>query len=358
MVYYLLFALLASFSIVGIAKLSKSLYFFIFCFTVLALTLLVGLRGAIDPDYPNYQNIFSWAGGAYSSDLNIEIGYFYLNKLLYILGAPFQAVIFVMALLSVIPKVVFFQKYSPNYLFSVLVYYSTIFFLLDFIAIRQAVTLSIFMCCLPYILERRFFPYFLWILLAAQIHISAYILIPGYFFFGRRYNKTLLYLIVGICTAINLLKYQVPLVQTLLGFLPIPEVTAAKVNVYSGQSEFAFVSAKQLLLAFAFIYIRDKSSFGKPMLNLTVNLFVLGVLFATLFNGLPELSYRFKWYFFWAESLLIVYLIHYLFSNKFYPICVCYLFLFLIYLYSMNNFISEVASRGDYFFPYKTFLQF
>lgn len=321
--------------------------------------LLVALRGDIDPDYSNYKEIFDYSklflqqGGT-----EVEIGYLFLNSLVKTIGLGFQVIIFIMALLSVVPKAVFFYRYSPNYLFTLLIYFSSIYFLFDFIAIRQAVTLSIFMWSLVYIVNRRFIPFALCILFGSFIHVSILLLIPGYFIFHRKIPVKVLLAIVAICGIVNVLQIRVGLLDFLLERFVLPDGAAGKVAIYGLEQEFAFVSIKQIILAILFIYLNHKKGESNQFVNMLTNIFVAGIFTSTILNGIPQLSYRVKWYFFWPEAILILNFVNYLSFKKLSVKFLLFALLTLFYANTLNDLLKEISSRGDYIYPYKTFLEF
>ena len=152
-------------------------------FYICLLFILVsfsGLRGNIEPDYLNYLDIFKNAGMGINVD--VEPVFYYFNKVLNYFGMSFQWVVFLLALFSITLKLNFFFKNSPNFAFSILIYYCSMFFLYDFIAIRQALSMAIFMISIPFIIDRKFFHYVALIAIASMIHLSALVLIPLYFF--------------------------------------------------------------------------------------------------------------------------------------------------------------------------------
>lgn len=358
LLYILLLIFLFAVSFFTKARLPKDLNFILFVVINLLLIVFVGLRGNIDPDYSNYLDVFKTSGGIYHASNGIEVGYYLLNHYLLLWKMPFQTVILIMAIFSIYFKIDFFYRFSPNYGLSIFVYFCSILFLFDFIAIRQAVTLSIFMVSLPYIYERRFWPYCILLLLASLIHITAILLIPFYFILNRKFNKKTLYAIIIICAIINLLKFTVPLVEVLLKFIYIPGVSADKLNVYLQETDYAPISIKQLILCFLFVFLNFHKEEKSEMFNILINMFVFGVLIGTVFNELPQFAYRMKWYFFWTESILVVNLIDYIARNNLKLTYFLYTVVLLLYGYTMINFLSQQADRDKtYFFPYKFFFQ-
>jgi hypothetical protein len=359
MIYFFIFLFLAFISLLNEVKQPK----FIYVLTALILINFAGLRGDIEGDYNAYLEIFKDSNIFSSADVLVEPGYYYLNRFFYNIGLPFEALIYVMAVLSVYPKILFFKKYSLNFGLSIFIYYCTIYFIFDFIQIRQAVAMSIFMLSLKFAHEKRIWPYFLCILVAIQFHISALIALPVYFLLNLKPPKYILYSILGICSVINIFHITIPLVGSLLNILSLPEFVASKAEFYFSSEEFSMVSLKQLALGFLFIYINKKRNVNNEELcetegefqNIFTNLFLLGIILCSLFNGMSELAYRIKWYFFWTESFLIVYLVRYFTKADLLKSYLVYFLLFVLYGISLFQMLDEFATRGNYIFPYKTF---
>lgn len=358
MIYVGIILILIFFTFSCELKISGLMKFSILIISSFILILLAGLRGPIEGDYLAYEDIFKISSQVYSSDLGIEPLYFFLNKIINLIGLPFQFVIVIVAIISIIPKFIFFYKESLNFGFTVLVYFCTVYFIFDFIQIRQGLTIALFIISLKYIYEKSLIKYILVIILATSIHISSIILLPGYFIFNRRYKKNILYTIIIVCAYINILQITSPFLEFSLNYFPIPNISTDKIIAYSKATNFSPVTIKQLILGFFFVYVRDKNFTNTKYLNLFVNLFIIGILLTTLFNGISELAFRVKWYFFWTESILIVYLVYYFGLRNIFLKYVLYLGLAILYVISLYAMLDEFASRGPYIFPYKTIFEF
>ncbi len=354
MIYFVIIIILFFFTICKEFPECRSINYVLFIISTFILVLFAGFRGNIEPDYMNYASIYKESIVSTPVDTGVEPGYFYFNKVLHYLGFGFQWVIFLMAAISIGIKAYFFKKYSPNFIFSLLLFYCSVYFLYDFIVIRQALALSLFFVAIPYLLERRFIKYFAIILCASTIHISALVLLPFYFFLNKNFNVIILYSVIILCFYLNLTEIKVPLLSYLSNVLPIPDASLDKMYIYSLEEEFASVSNKQIVFALLFVFFKNKLPSNK-MTNLLVNLYFFGILLATLFNEIPQFAFRTKAYFLWTDVILIVLIIQHIAKKYITLKIVLYLIVAIIYSFTMSNFIESVASRGNYIFPYKTF---
>jgi hypothetical protein len=339
-------------------KIPKKKLVLLFCFILTIVLLLTALRGAIEGDYLAYKDIFNSTVNFDNNDLSIEPLYFEFNKIIQKLGLHFQVVIITMAVISVIPKYLFFYRVSPNFGFTAFIYFCTVYFIFDFIQIRQAVTISLFIFALKYLLERSLIPYVLIILTASLIHYSAVILLPGFYLFQLKYNKIFIYILILICSYINVFEITVPFLETILVQFGLPAISSDKILTYGQSTVFSAVSIKQLVLGFLFVFAFDNEKDNSSYHRILINLFVFGILFGTLFNGISEIAFRVKWYFFWTESLLMVYLIEKYFNAYFILKIFIYSITVIFYTYNLYNMLDEFASRGPFIFPYQTFFNF
>lgn len=321
---------------------------------VFFLVLFAGLRGNIDPDYLNYKDIYDNAKA--NINIGIEPAFFYFNKFVAYWGGEFQWVILLMALFSITLKINFFFNNSKNFAFSILIYYCSMFFLYDFIAIRQALAMALFMISIPSLIERKFLPYLCFVALASLVHISALVLLPLFFFIHYSYNKVFLYLMLGLCTVVSVLQTDIKLVSIVLNYFSLPGFASDKLDIYAKEDVYAALSLRQLLLGFIFVFLFSKKD-DKVILVL-LNIYILGIIIGTLLNEIPQLSFRLKAYFLWTESILVVFYIHKIFKNYSLIRIFAYLVLAGLYIYSLYNYLDILSQRHvGFIYPYKTFFE-
>lgn len=356
MIYFVVLILLFLFSILDeIIVLKKENRNVIFFFAFLTIIILAGLRGNVEPDYSHYLNIYNSAQwNNYFKNDSVEIGYYYYNVILKDFGIGFQFVIFSMAFVTVFFKLKILKEYSPNYIISFLLYYCSLFFLYDFIAIRQALAMSIFMLSIPHIINRNLPKFLLYIGIAALFHISVLILIPVYFLLKYKYNNFIVLLVLLACLGLNIANVSFPLIDFLRNYIPLPSFTKAKLDFYSMETEYAFISVRLLIFAFIFLFYKWIVKTDEKF-NLFFNLFFIGVLITTLFNEIPQFSYRIKAYFLWTDVLLWVFIIEKTFKQYIILKIFSYAVLISIYTITLLEFLKSVSERGNYIYPFKFF---
>lgn len=354
MLYFFIAGMMLFFSIILEKFRTIDIKVIIYIVLVFVLVSFAGLRGDVDPDYANYKDIFYSA--RVNSEVDVEPLFLYFNKILSYWGGEFQWVIFIMALFSITLKLNFFFKYSKNFAFSILIYYCSMFFLYDFIAIRQALAMAFFMISIPYLIERKLFHYSLFIIFASLIHLSALVLLPLYFFIHYSYNKILLYAVLFLATLASVFKVDIQLVSLVLNYISLPGFASNKLDVYTQEDVFAALSLRQLLLGFIFVFFFSKKD--DKMIQVFLNIYILGIVVGTLFNEIPQLSFRLKAYFLWTESILVVYYIYRMFKDYNILKVFAYFALAALYTFSLYGYFEVLHQRdSSLIYPYKLFFE-
>lgn len=208
-----------------------------------------------------------------------------------------------LALLSCFVYYRFITKYVPRnyYWLAVFIYvFTPEFLLIQSSAMRQSVALIFFLIAIDYIIEKRFIPFFLLVLLASMFHYSAIFLILVYplVFFNKKIKiLSSLSLVMAYSLLFLFSKSLAPLFQDLL--LGIND----KYSVYQDQgsvnSGLGFVYFTFLLLVVIF---NDKGHFLS--IGLLSKISILSF-FIIPFGLIIEMSGRFSMYL--SPALIIVY---------------------------------------------------
>ncbi len=358
MIYIVIFILFLPFVFLYEFNLDRKSRIFVSCFFLLMLVLLAGLRGPVDGDYENYLDIYEKLTKNYGDYSTIvEPGYAFLNLLTFKVNLGFNFLLLLISLISIFPKIIFFHQKSSNFPLSVIIFFSTSFFIFDFTQIRQACAIGIFMYSLKFILEKNFIAYLLAIIIASSFHVSSLILIPGYFIFNRSIHNNILYFIVIICSFISFYQLKIGFFDYILNNSLILDSFSGKLTVYQQSEIFSFISVKQFIFAILFIYIKKTTNSDSRLLNILVNLYIIGIFLATILNQISEISFRIKWYFFWTESILVLVVIKHFAKNNlklkliFNSVFVVYYFTILIIL------LDNLSNHGQFIYPYKFFFE-
>lgn len=182
--------------------------FLILC--CIELILMAGLRGYnIGADTKVYLRAIDYYGKMSVSELlsaglvypfDFEIGYFLLMKLCCLLRFGKTAFLFVIAIITYIPVFQLIKKYSSNAYISILCYFAFGFFTYSLGLFRQMIAVSIVICGVNYIVERKFIKYLAIIGLAMTFHTTALVGILLYFLYGVKWQRIIAWVIpIELC---------------------------------------------------------------------------------------------------------------------------------------------------------------
>lgn len=141
------------------------------------LVLLLGLRGAtVGVDTHTYLDLF-WAKKGGASISYLELG----NRVIYgVVSAVTNNptwIFLVYAAITVVPVLTVIQKNSKNTFFSVIIYAGFMYYYWAFNAMRQAAAMSVAFWAISKLEEEKNCEFFLFVILAAMLHKSAWIVL-------------------------------------------------------------------------------------------------------------------------------------------------------------------------------------
>ena len=144
------------------------------------LAIYGGIRYEYGSDYEYYLLYFEQIKSAMYKGRTIEIGYYWLNKLL----PNFFFVTGLTSLLISYSYYIVFKNYvTPKYLWLAisLLFLNTMFLIGQYSGIRNAIAINFFMLSIPFIVNRKIYHYFIAMLIASLFHKSAFLMLPIYF---------------------------------------------------------------------------------------------------------------------------------------------------------------------------------
>jgi transmembrane protein EpsG len=298
------------------------------------MVLVSGLRKNIGDTvyYMNsYANLdYSWVNIVGQKDIGFNIFQMILQK---ISNDP-QLLIFVVALITNVLIIMTLYNYSKLFELSLYVYITSGMFLVSMNGIRQFMAAAIAFAATKYIVNGDWKKYILVILIAAQIHQSAFILIPIYFIVRRKAWSwtTMALLVLAIFIVLGFNQFS----SLLFSVLENSQYSNYKDFQEGGTNIFRVaVSGVPVLLAYLG---RDRLREIFPQSDYFVNMSLLAFVFMII-STQNWIFARFMFYFGLYSPLLMSWIVHLFVSRErkliYYSIIVCY---FVYYFY--ENVIS------------------
>lgn len=175
--------------------------------SMLPFILISGLRRDIGYDYDQtYQPYFNsvakdtWRPPA---GLFSELGYYYVNKLVAVLGGGYVWLFLSIAVITIVPFWIGFYKQSKNICMSITMFFCGEMFFLSMDAIRQFIGLAIVFYAFKYVEKQSFLKYSVFVLIGCQFHKSIIIFLPLYFLQYIKMSPVIATVLFGVGSIAN-----------------------------------------------------------------------------------------------------------------------------------------------------------
>ena len=278
------------------SKHSKKIFLFLL---MLPIFIISWRRGNTTVDYGNYEYIFNSSinlpllGGWKS--INIEPGYFILNKVVSLFSTKFTSFLFVYSAIVLGIYYYAIYKFSNFYGLSVMLLIAFGSYYTSFNTMRQFLAATI--CILAIVnIEKGFWKYLLIVSIAASFHFSALIMIPFYFILKLRLNT-----IKGLTVFVMLLGLSFVLIvytPTLVRFL-----TSSIYSNYSDINAFGINTgvplsaiARIVFLIVYYLFFIKMINFDNILENISFNSIFITLIFM-IFSTRVEMFQRFTYFF-------------------------------------------------------------
>ena len=283
---FLLFAIVSlPFSILDYGKKTfsvKLLYKFIFFCCLFYFIIVAGARYCPRSDWINYMGAFEASGriGSIYFPRYFEIGFEFLINVIKTFSNHY--IVFFITYEIIVCFFLYYniKKYFGYSISVCCLYFPIIFLTLDMIQMRTLMAVQIFIFSIQYIKEKKIIQYFLYILCASTIHITAIILFPMYFILNRRYKSSTIIIITIFGILINLFQidFVIPmirLISPMMGEYINNKITA---YVFSGNlfsRSLGLIHLEFIVFFVLFMKYRKNIESGNIYANIFLNLYIL-----------------------------------------------------------------------------------
>jgi hypothetical protein len=245
--------------------------------------------------------------------------------------------------LGVSLKLTAIKKYSTNFYFSLLFYYSYFFFLHEMTQIRAGVAIGILMFTITDIYKRNIYKFIGKVLIASTFHISSLIFLPMYFLNSKKINVKV-YLSVLIITFFIGVTRAVNVFTIIPGFSSMNQKLTAYQTLNSIFDEVNLLNSTNifylLVLTVLLIFHNQLSQVSKyAIINFKIFFFAVTSLF--FFSSVPPLAWRISELF----SVFIIFNVAYLIEliRPKYAISL-FLIIIIFMLFNMNLFKQHIVN--------------
>lgn len=239
-----------------------------------------------------------------------------------------------------------------------MIYFASIGLLGEMTVIRQMIAVAIFILSIESIINRKPLIFFILILCAFIFHYSAIILLPMYYLYHKtkNFNNYLIFIILLILVSILVDNKIVKIMEIVASSLNLGWVFELKMNQYLSEAETAelsigFGTIERLVTLFFIYKYKNKIMELNPKYGkIIIFLAILNILLAITFLDFNSLYLRFRYFFIFANSVLLIYFIV-LVKQK--------LFMFSIMLfYAVFWIYLTVFGNANLYLPYQNYITF
>lgn len=236
-----------------------------------------------------------------------EIGWIFLNEFIISVYNDWSLMLFVVALLTVLPCIYVFRKGTPDALLSIWLYFLFYYYILPFSLIKQGVAISLLLLAVYFFNRGNSRKSLLAYVVACTMHYSAILMLPIVYFSNKMKVKPKTAVIIMASTfAVGLVGFEGPL-RNLIELLPYEKYShyaEYKSDVKFDRLNFyLYLLPKNIACSLIFLYLK------KEGMNLYKNLLFLGMVVGNFFITISLIS-RFVLYTYPFEIILLTHLIY------------------------------------------------
>jgi hypothetical protein len=329
--------------------------YLLYGFTLVLFIVLAGLKYNVGTDIAQYNSLYEHSS-AYSNiaRTGVEPGYYVLMKLFRLFGLGFVFFWFMICLANLSAKFYIFKKYTPYLFPALLIYFVGLFFERDFDGIRQGIGIGICYLSIPFILKRRFWPFFILVLLATSIHVSSIIFVAAYWLPNMKFSNK--FIIIVLVIQVLMVSLHLSVTQGLLGLFPDSFVkdrletylnSSTADEKYSGQVGLSIGILFRIMVLICFILFRKRIQIEEKLYAFLKYGFFVGIFFSLLFNDVDILSHRLPYGFREMQIFIIPYFLT-ISKNLFFRFSI----IIALFLYSVLLLyrILHTEDLGEYYY--------
>lgn len=308
-----------------------------FNFSVFLLIFVSSLRGIdVGTDTIHFAETYRMIKSSVSEHISSHTLFVHYYKLLFSLGLPYRAVMFITTLITVLPVTYVAKKTSNNPSVVILFYVLLGFYFHSFNVSRQMMAVSFVLLSYYFFVSNKYVYTVIFVVVAASFHTSSMITIP---FFALRYLPLIKEKTVWM--SLILLSYTIPMIVDLTRFsyLFFEVSSFERYAVHDGEAEsIGRLPIYSTILSIIYLYLlyRNKA------FDFIFRISILSLIFVNFLYTSPSYAMRITFYFTIAQVLFFANMVK---KDK--------LGSYLIYGYSLLYFIHQFIIKGtDGIYPY------
>ena len=282
----------------------KRILQFIRIISTVAFLAFFGLRAYVGYDchvyYAIYEELVPIFKEGYTDNWSnpwYEPGFICYASVVKWISGDYSVFVFISATIDIIILNSFFKRYSTNYAFGFLVLL-TMHPVMEIELMRNVKSLMLFLLAVPYIAQRRFWPFALLMALAFTFHTSTIFLFPLFFFVHKPMPKKVFIILFILCNAlylsqIDFLKPAIQAAANLLGgkYAPMTELYLES-DLYGANRGISIGYIERFVTSLLIIAYYNKLLTQKQSNVIFINMFGIFLVVVLVFNGISIIAER------------------------------------------------------------------
>lgn len=258
--------------LVSIYDFTKKKIFYILSMGI--LSIFSGIRYYVGTDYENYMIMFRNAKETKIENFESDVGFLLISKFISLFTENYRVHFIIISIITVMSIMIYIYLNSKIKFISVMIYLSLGMYFSSFNIVRQHLAIAIVIWAINLINTKRRILFYLIVLFASSIHITATILLPMKIILEKRWTK-LTYGVIAILTGV---------IYVSSNFI-INIFNNDRINRYSGGyytttgSNYLFIVVYLFIFIFCIFYLK-KIELG--INNKHLKLMFLGLMFIIL----------------------------------------------------------------------------
>ncbi|MGK9117686.1 EpsG family protein [Olivibacter jilunii] len=232
MIYIALYILLAFFALLDLLKNGHQVKPLVFWASVFLLIFISSIRWNVGTDWYSYHEFFSniQVYVAHPEVNLMERGFTYINYAIASMHLGYTALLSLMAVLMIGIKAKVIFEHRQIMMISLFLYYC--YYLGDIFGVRQFLAISLTLYSIRFIIDKRFLPFFVTVLIASSIHITAIFFIFSYWIYHIEYSPKFLYSLLLLALILGFMDIGGFAVDTALSIVGIDSRVGEKLKIY------------------------------------------------------------------------------------------------------------------------------
>lgn len=287
---------------------------------VLILILLAAFRSwNVGIDTIQYVNDYQQINWDFGSIYNFERGFTLIEKSVALIHAPVWVFLMTVATISLVSLFINYSKMTNLSTVAILYYYSRFYFNRDLNQMRSGIASALVLFSIPFLKQKKPIQFILVIILAAQFHSAAYLMLLAYPFsyILEKCKKSGFFIVLSLLVISIGLSFKIqPLLLSFTNLFGEGSAYVTSQIYIEGKGLLNPVMWMQIVLALVASFLYFKTKYKKNIDISVLSIYVLSTIVLTTLNQYAVLGGRLSTVVATVEPIILIYILKSFFKSK------------------------------------------